>query len=787
LTLALGIGANTAIFSVVNTVLLRPLPYRQPDRLVTIQHFYPALKLDAPVSAPGFKDYREKTRIFDGVSVQTGFNANLTGLGDPERLRGQRVSGDYFKTMGVGAALGRVLLPEEDAEGRRHVVVLSDGLWKRLFGGQRSAVGQKVNLNGEAYDIVGAMPPAFTDFWNRDTELWAPLALDPKLFVANNYTNEFLNLTARLKPGVAVEQAQRDMRAFAERMKRDNASSFPPDWSLKVTTLTQIGTGQIRIALLVLLGAVGFVLIIACANVANLLLARAAARMKEVAIRTALGAKRWDLVRQLLTESVILAMLGGVLGLGLAYWSVRALVAFNPGNVPRVQELGVDGTVMLFTLAVSLITGLVFGLVPAIQSSRSDLQTTLREGGRTGSSDRAGQRMRRVLVVAEVALALTLLTGAGLLIKSFARLQSVDPGFNPRDVLTFNLSLPRTKYATDTAQRAFYDAVLPRIAQVPGVRNVGATSVMPFSNNWSTGSFNVEGYEPPKNGNGPWGDIRIVSPDFFKTMQVPLQRGRTLEERDSPGAQSVAVVDEEFVKRFYKTSADPIGKRIWFGNPAANDSTKYLTVVGVVAHTKHEGLDADARVQLYFPYAQAGGVGSFDLAVRTSGDPMRYVGAIRNAIHSVDRDLPMSRIGKLDDLVEQSMGQRRLSMVLLGIFAGLALLLASLGIYGVMSYSVAQRSRELGVRMALGAARGSVLGLVMRQGMTLAMMGVGIGLVGAFALTRLIASQLYAVKPTDPVTFGVVALLLSGVALLATFLPALRATRVDPVVALRED
>ena len=781
LTLALGIGANTAIFSVVNGVLLKPLPYKDPERLVTIQHSYSTEKLDAPVSSLGFRDYRDRASDFSHVAVESNWNATLTGLGDAQRLRAQRVSGDYFATMGVPAALGRVLLPEEDEPGRTRVVVLSDGAWKRLFGGMRNAVGQQLHLNGEAYDVVGVMPPSFTDFWGRDTELWTPLAVRPGPLTAD----EYLFLTARLKPGITVELAQRDMREFGERLRQDNPGNYPPDWSLKVTSLDEIGTATIRPALLILLGAVGFVLLIACANVANLLLARAAARVKEVAIRTALGARRWDLARQLLTESIVLAMTGGLLGLGLAWWSVRALVAFNPGNVPRIESLGVDGKVILFTLVVSLLTGLLFGLVPALQTSRTDLQTTLRDGSR-GDSSGGGQRVRRVLVVGEVALALTLLTGAGLLIKSVARLQAVDPGFNPHEGLTFNVALPRTKYPTDTSWRAVFAELLPRIAAVPGVKSVGATNAMPFSDGWSTGIFNVEGYVQLSSDKRPWGDTRVVSTDYFRTLQVPLIRGRVFGPQDIATAPPVAIVDDEFVRRFYAKGTDAIGKRIWLNQPTADGSTRYITIVGVVGHTKHEALDGDTRVQLYFPLAQTGDP-SLDVAVRTAGDPLRMITSIRAAITSVDRDLPMSRIGLLDDMLERSMGQRRLSMLLLGTFAGLALLLASLGIYGVMSYSVAQRSRELGVRMALGAARGRVLGLVMRQGMSLVLTGVVLGLVGAFALTRLIASQLYAVQPTDPLTLTVVALLLSAIALLASFVPALRATRVDPVVALREE
>jgi predicted permease len=787
LTLALGIGANTAIFSVVNTVLLRPLPYGEPSRLVTIQHHYPALKLDAPVSAPGFRTYHDDTRIFDGVAVEASWSANLTGVGEPVRLRGGRVSGEYFRTMGVPAALGRVLLPEEDAPGRNREVVISDGLWKRLFGAERSTVGRAVSLNGESYTIVGIMPPSFHDFWSRDVEIWTPLALTPDYYVAGNYTNEWLNLTARLKPGVTTEQAVRDMRAFAEKLKRDNPGSFPEKWTLKVTSLDRIATGDIRPALLVLLGAVGFVLLIACANVANLLLARAAGRTKEVAIRSALGAERWNIIRQLLTESVVLSMIGGAVGLLLAYWSVRALVAVNPSNVPRVDELGVDGNVLLFTLIVSVGTGLLFGVMPALQISKSDLQTTLREGGRSGAGDRSGQRVRRVLVVAEVALALTLLVGAGLLVRSSARLSGVDPGFDPNDVLTFSLSLPELEYPSDTAINAFFDAVIPAIERIPGVQAAGATSVMPFGGSWSTGGFNVEGYQPPPDANGPWGDIRIISPGFLQTLKVPVLAGHVFTDQEARSARDVAVVDEELVRRFYKSPADAIGKRLWRGSSTPNDSTRYMTIVGVVGHTKHEGLAAEPRVQLYLPYAQRGGISRMDIAVRTTGDPARYANAIRGAVRSVDKDVPIANVHTMDDLISSSMGQRRLSMTLLGVFAGIALLLASVGIYGVMAYSVVQRTRELGLRMALGARQSDVLALVLRQGMTLVLTGVVIGVVCALGITRVMASQLYSVRPTDPVTFISVALLLAVIALVATLLPAWRATMVDPTVALREE
>ncbi|MEJ7813445.1 MAG: ABC transporter permease [Gemmatimonadaceae bacterium] len=787
LTLALGIGANTAIFSVVNAVLLKQLPYREPERLVTVEHFYPGLNnLQAPVSAPGFRDYRDRTNLFESAAVETGWGPALTGMGDPQRLDGARVSGLFFRTLGIAPLRGRALLPEEDEPGRNKVVVLSYGLWQRLFGGEPSAVGKKMLLNGESYDIVGVMPAGFRGFFTRGAELWTPLALPATQFVDAGRTNEWLNFTGRLKPGVTLETAASQLREFAAQLVRTYPDNYPANWSLVVTSLNEKATGKIRPALLVLLGAVGFVLLIACANVANLLLARAAARLKEMAIRSALGASRSRIARQLLTESVILALAGGVLGLVLAYLGVRALVAFNPTNLPRADEIRVDGLVMAFTLGISLVTGLLFGVVPALQTSKTNLQETLKEGGRSSSADRGGHAVRRVLVVSEVALALTLLIGAGLLLKSFARLQRVETGFDPGGLLTFNVQLPAAKYPSDTAQIAFFDQVLPRLAGVAGVQSVGASSTMPFSGGWSTGTFTVEGLQLAPNQPNPWGDIRTVSPDFFETLRVPLKQGRLFAEGDHTGAPRVVVVDEEMVKRYWP-NATPIGKRITRNNNP-DGSPRWLEVVGVVGHTKQEGLDAESRVQLYFPYAQRG-TPFLTVAVRTTpgADPLRALPAVREVVRSVDRDIPLSQVRTMSAMVEASVGERRLSMILLGVFATIALVLASIGIYGVMSYSVTQRSRELGVRMALGAERRSVLGLVMRQGMTLALSGVVLGVLGALALTRLIRNQLYSVGATDPATFVAVALLLAGIALVATFIPALRATRVDPVVALRQE
>jgi putative ABC transport system permease protein len=786
LTLALGIGANTAIFSVVNTVLLRPFPYRNPERLVVVDHFYPSLNnLEAGASGPGFNDLRAKTSLFDGVFVVTGWGPALTG-GDgsePQRLQGTRASGLIFRTLGVAPELGRGFTPEEDEPGKNKVVVLSYGFWQRQFGGQRSVVGTPIILNGEPYDVIGVMPASFRDFQGAATDLWTPLALTPQQLTTGR-TNEYLTLVASLKVGVPLERARVELKAFASQLRAQFPESYAPDWTLKVTPMNEKVSGRIRPALLVLLGSVAFVLLIACANVANLLLARAASRIKEVAIRSALGATRRDLLRQLLVESVMLSVVGGVLGLGLAWLAVKGVVTLQPANVPRITELRIDGIVAMFTLGVSVVTGLLFGLAPAVQTSRTNLQETLKEGGRGATADRSGHALRRVLVVAEVALALTLLTGAGLLIKSLALLQDVNPGFDSRNLLTFRVAIPNAKYRSDTMRVQYFERAIEAVRAVPGVTDVGLASVLPFSGGWSTGSFTVEGYQPPTGKPGPWGDQRTVSAGLFKTLRVPLIKGRLFTEQDGAGSPAVVVVDDELVKRYWP-NVDPIGRRITFNDVQRDSVIEWITVVGVVAHTKHEGLDAENRVQLYFPYRSGVG-GNMSFAVRTVGDPTKALPAIRSAIHSVDRDVPIANIATMEANITSSMGQRRFAMLLLGLFAVMAVVLASIGIYGVMSYSVTQRSHEIGIRMALGAARRSVLAMVMRQGLVLVGLGVVIGVAGSLALTRLIASQLFGVKPTDPTTFVSVAVTLVGVAALATLIPGMRATRVDPVVALRD-
>jgi predicted permease len=781
-TLGLGIGANAAIFSVINATLLRPLPYSEPERLVTVEHHYPSQDLFAPVSVQGFKSYQGLTKLFATAAVQTGWGPSLTEHGDPERLAGSRVTGDYFSTFKVPAALGRALVAE-DVTAERQVVVLSNGLWQRIFGGDASAIGKKVVLNGLSYEIVGVMPAGYRDYFNRNTDVWAPLIFTPAQ-LTNGWTNEFLNFVARLQPGVTYEQAQAGLDAHVVQIKAERPDAVPANWGLVMTTLPEKATGNLRQALYVLFGAVGLVLLIACANVANLQLARAAGRSREIAVRVALGASPSALIRQLLTESMLLALAGGALGILIAMWGVPALLSLDASNLPPSSDIGLDSRVLLFALGASLVTGLVFGLTPAIRVANTSLQETLKEGGRGAAGDRGSLTLRRGLVVATVALALTLLVGAGLMIRSFARLVGVDPGFRPEQILVFNLALPATKYPNDTVRIAQFERFTEAVAALPGVQSVGSTSVLPFGGGWSTGSFSIEGVQVPANAPGPWGDIRIVSPSFLPTLEVKLIGGRQLALSDNAGAPLVAVVDEEMAAKYWPKE-DPIGKRLTF-NSLTDSSISWITVVGVVEHTMHEGLDGDRRIQMYLPIAQ-NGAGFQAFVVRTTGDPMGQVASIRNALKRLDPDLPISAVNTMENLIEQSTGSRRFSMVLLGIFSSLAALLAAIGLYGVMSYTVTQRSKELGVRLALGAHSGDVLRLVLKQGMVLVAIGVALGLLSALSLTRVLRTMLFNVSTTDPLTFASIALLLVGVTLIATWLPARRATRVDPVVVLRED
>jgi len=785
LTLALGIGANTAIFSIVNGVLLRPLPYDQPDRLVALNHYYGNLDgLEAGFAVPTYRDIRERMKIFDAFAVGQGWNANLTGMGQPERLIASKTTAEFFKVYGVAPLLGRTFATGEDQAGRDKVVVLSYGFWQRRFGGDTTVVGRKILLDGEPYDVIGVMPVGFYSFFNRSTDLWGPAVFTPEQYSDDSRTNEFLVAAGRLKPGIGIDQAKRDVTAFATTLKRDFPDAYGNEWTITAMSMNEMSTRRIKTALLVLVGAVGFVLLIACANIANLLLARAASRTREVALRAAVGATRTDLIRQLLAESLLLAVVGAVVGLGIAYGAVQGLVATVPVDLLRVEAIKIDGTVLIFTLAIALLTGLLFGIAPAVHASRADLHDALKDGARTAGEGH-GHWLRRTLVVAEVALALTLLVGAGLLIRSFERLQGVDPGFEPTNLVTFSVALPRAKYEEPASRAAFYEALHQRLASLPGVEAVGGTSTMPFGGSWSTGSFNVEGYQSPEGQPGPWGDQRLVTPGFHEAMKIKVLKGRLIAPSDRDDAPRVAVVDDEMVRRYWPDT-DPIGKRITFSDDMTAADTQWITVIGVVEHTAHEGLDAERRVQVYRPVAQRP-VLQMTFALRSQGDPTQLVTSVRQAVLAIDPDQPIAQIRTMEAMMDEALGQRKLSMYLLGTFAGLALLLSAIGIYGVMSFDVTRRTQELGVRMALGAARGSVLSLVMRQGVGLALVGVAIGLAGAFALTRVLEAQLYGITRTDPGTFAAVAVTLTLVATLATLVPALRATRLDPVKALRCD
>jgi predicted permease len=783
IALALGIGANTAIFSVINSILLRPLAYKDPERLVTINHDYPKINLRASVSAIGYTHYRDNAKSFESVAATTGGSFNLTGGGDPEQLNGSPVTHNFFSALGAEPRLGRLFLPEEDQPGKNKVVVLSHGFWQRRFGGDPGIVNKNITLNDESYTVVGVMPPSFQ--FGREigqvVDLWTPIAFTQEQLSYNRLTFENLFVFARLKPGVNVQQAQAELDAIAANLRREYMPGADrSNWGLVTQSLSELVVGEIRRALWILMGIVGLVLLIACANVANLLLARAADRQKEMAIRTALGAGRWRVIRQLLTESALLALMGGALGLSLAWFGVNALVEVNQVQIPRANEIGLDWRVLAFTLGVSLLTGIIFGLVPALQASKADLHETLKEGGRTGSSG-ARAWVRNTLVALEMALALVVLVSAGLLIRSFWRLQQVNPGFAPQNVLAMSLTLPATKYREPAQRDNFYKELLQKVRALPGVQAAGATSNLPLSGNNSSGSFRIEGRETPQGQSLPHGDRWAATTDYFSTMKIPIIRGRFFDDRDTMESQPVAIIDVAMARKYWPDE-DPVGKRISF--QSRDNNRIWREIVGIVGHVKHRGLEGESRVQYYIPHSQA--QNSFmSLVVRTNADPASLTGVVRGAISQLDKDLPVFRVRTMEQYVIDSTAQRRFAMTLVGIFAAVALALAGVGLYGVLSYSITQRSHEIGIRMALGAQVRDVLRLVIGQGMLLALAGVVLGSAAAFLLTRLMANLLFEVTPSDPLTFVTIVFLLTLVALLACFVPARRATKVDPIEALR--
>jgi putative ABC transport system permease protein len=777
LTLTLGIGANSAIFSVVNAVLLRPLPYEESERLVFITERSPVLE-GMSVAYPNYLDWREQNGVFDNIGVYRRVSFNLTGNGEPERLLGGEVSAELFNALKTKPALGRTFLAEEDVAGANPVVVLSYGLWQRRFGKDTDVIGQTITLNARPHTIIAVMPPDFR--FPSGVDLWVPVGLNADNPSWNRGNHPGLYAIARLKPGVTASQAHAEMDTIAARLEQQYPASNTGN-RVTVTPLFNRIVGDIRPALLVLLAAVGFVLLIACANVANLLLARAAARQKEIAVRMALGASRGRLIRQLLTESMILSVTGGALGLLLAVWGTDLLVAISPDNIPRFAEIKLDNRVLGFTAGIALVTGILFGLAPALHASKLNLNEILKEGGRSATAGLRRQRVRSLLVISEVAIALVLLIGAGLLIKSFLRLQQVDPGFNPDNVLTAGIPLPRTKYLEPPKRIAFYEALFSRIAALPGVQAVGAVSELPIEGGSQT-YFIVEDRPIPPREEMPLTEYSLVSTGYFKALGLRLLKGREFDERDVRDAPFACIIDENFAEQYWP-GQDPIGKRLKYGG--ADPGNPWSTVVGVVANVRYQGLDQESpRVQLFLPYGQATFLGA-SLVIRTAGDPSSLASAVRNEVLAIDADLPVFEIRTMNEVLKESVATRRLYMTLLGIFAGVAMVLAAIGLYGVMAYSVTQRTHEIGIRMALGARQRDVLRLVVGQGLVLALEGVVIGLIAAFALTRLMSSLLFAVSATDLSTFVVIALILTGVALGATFIPARRATKVDPMVALR--
>lgn len=773
ITLALGIGANAAIFSVVNTVLLRPLPYAEAERLMMIRETKLPQFPEFSVAPGNFLDWKKQNTVFERLVAYRGASFNLIGTGEPERLRGMQVSEGFMDMLGVQPQLGRDFLLEEDQPGRNQVVVLSHGLWQRRFGGDPKLLNQSITLSGQPYTIIGVMPAGFR-FGSSETELWTPMAFTAQQ--AQQHGGHYISALGQLKPGVPLTQAQAELSTIAERL----AQQYPESntgWNVKLTPLLEFTVREIKPALLVLLGAVAFVLLIACANVANLLLARAAARQKEIAIRTSLGAGRGRIVRQLLTESVLLALAGGGLGLALAAWGTDVLLKLAPPDLPRVSDVALDWRVVAFTLALTLLTGVLFGLVPALQASKPNLNETLKDAGRGSTEGGRRQLIRSSLVVLEVASALVLLVGAGLLIKSFLRLQQVDPGFNPKNTLTASVALPQKKYPEEKQQAAFYQQLLEKISALPGVQAAATAVVVPLSGNDYVLGFEIEGR--PKVENQPSTNYYAVSADYFKAMGIPLLRGRVFTDRDTADTTRVAVINESMAQKFFPHE-DPLGKRIH----VTNGPTTYREIVGIVGDVKEYGLDRATPLQTYEPFLQKPNSSMF-LIVRAAGDPANLSGAIRREVLSLDKEQPVASLRTLEQLIATTIAQQQFSMTLLGVFAAVALLLSAIGIYGVLSYAVTQRTNEIGIRMALGADQGAVLKLVVGQGMLLTLTGIGAGLVAALALTRVLATLLFGVSATDPLTFGAIALLLMLAALLACWIPARRAMKIDPLVALR--
>ena len=774
IALALGIGANTAIFSLVNGVLLRPLPFEEPDRLVWMWGNIRNAGNRASVSPPDFLDFRNENKTFEefAASFTMPLALNLTGSGEPERLSAAGITGNYFQALGAKPLLGRTFVVENEKPGNDQVVVLSYALWQKRFGGDPAIVGKTITLDGKAREVIGVMPQHFN--FPRAAGLWFPINfdIDPDMKLRKAH---FMRPIGKLKEGVTIAQAQADMDVIARRLEEQYPESNT-GWSLRLVSLREQLVGNTRPTLFILLGAVGFVLLIACANVANLLLVRAAARQKEIALRTALGAGRFRIVRQMITESVLLALMGGTLGTLLAIWGVDLLVTLSADNIPSTAQISIDATVLGFTLLISLLTGVLFGLAPALRTMNLNLTDSLKEGGRSGSEGARRNRTRSVLVVIESAVAVMLLVGAGLLVRSLIQLQNTSPGFDAHNVMTMNLTLTREKYSTPEKASSFFQELEGRVRGLPGVESVGLVTELPLSGQLNDMPFSVEGRPPVTIDQAFDADFRRVNQHYLSTLRIPLLRGRNFTEQEVRQSAKVLLISELLASQVFPNE-DPLGKRLIFVM-----GPQPWEIIGIVGDIRDRALETQPLPAMYLPtYAN----GRTNLVIRTQGDPTSITAAVRKEVQALDPDQPVADVRTMEQWVETSVAAPRYRTLLLGLFALLALVLASTGIYGVMSYSVAQRTHEIGVRMALGARQLDVLKLVVRQGMGLVLIGVALGLVGAFALTRVMSSLLFGVGAKDPVTFAVVATLLTLVALVACYVPARRATKVDPLVALR--
>jgi predicted permease len=780
ITLALGIGVNTAIFSAVDSILLRPLPFKDAERVVSVWEQTPSLGIHQNQAAPAnFFDLRNQNHSFEALGAYGPLDINLTGAGDPERLDGQLVSANVFSILGVAPALGRTFLPNEDQPGHEHVVVLSDALWQRRFNRDPSIINRNIALNGESFTVVGVMPRGFF-FPARETELWVPWALEPDQ--ASGRGDHYLAIVARLQPGVSVESANADLGAIAQRLQVEYPRTNE-GLGFIARSLHRDYAGDLRLPMLILFGAVGLVLLIACANVANLLLAQATTKRKEIAIRIALGARRWAIVRQMLVESLLLAAGGGLLGVMGAFWGVEALTKFLPESLSKLQGVSIDARVLLFTLGVSVLTAIVFGGVPALLASRTTPGATLSDVARDMAGGTSGRHVRRLLIVSEVALAVVLLVSAGLLIRSFQLLRKVEPGFNPENALTMRMVLPFPKYAKPETRSAFYDEVLRQVKETPGVEAAGMITFMPLSFSGMNFSFSVEGRTAPGDMKLPFALWRVVSPDYFRAMGIPLLRGRYFEAHDSADNTPVVLINHRLAEQYWP-GEDAIGKRLKVG--PLDSPNAWLTVVGVVGDVRQTGL-YEQKLEFYVPYMQErrSFMAPRDLVVRTKADRAVIAAAVRKAVWSVDKDQPVSNVRSVSEVFSAAISQERFQALMLGLSAALALVLACVGLYGVISYSVVQRTHEIRVRIALGARPVDVLRLVIRQGMTLTLAGLVAGIVAGTFVTRVLTDMLFGVTPHDPLTFAGVPVLLLVVAFFACYIPARRATRIDPLIALR--